>query len=1128
MKKFIAIATTLTVAVVMLAGPGAAKALTSAELQAMIVSLTAQLAQLQAQLNQTTGTTGGTGNVPVACVGMTFTRSLSLGGSGNDVKCLQALLNLSSDTQVSATGAGSPGNETIYFGAKTKAAVVKFQAKKGISPTSGLVGPLTRAVLNPMLTGGTLPPPVTPPTTGGGLSVGLAYDTPVSATIADAGNGNFTKFTMTAGTEADVSVSKLYATRSGLTADADLQNIKIIDASTGGYVGSVGSLNVDHRALITFIPNLVITRGTTRTFFIRAGIVNDTTAGKTAVLSIALASDITSNASSVSGVFPITGNTMSVVSLTIGSLAIQEDGTTVDSQPDVGVKGVIINQFKLTAGSTESVTIDSITAKKSGTASISDVANFELYDVTNSKSLGAVSSWNSDEKATWGNLNLVIEKGKVVRYIIKADIVGGAGSSKTVNADLVDGTDVLVSVKGNSYGFFITPTATGSWAGTGTANQTIQNGSLNVSKSSNSPATGNVASGSDVVLGKFIFDAKGEDIKVSALSVTIAGGWNNSDITRIAVYDKNNSIVAGPKDPTALVAAFTDTFIVPTGAQEYTVKATIGDSAANGLTIYAGITTPGTTTVLTLTGMTSNNSVTATPAGTVNANTLTIAAGSLTVSTNSSPAGRSVPKGIQKFIFATFSFDAGSSGEDVQVSSITVTDSVSDAPAAAADIDNAELWADLTTGDSTRGDIYETKISNTYQWVGAAGTTANDQAFTLIPTLVVPKGTYKNIALIADLNSGAATGSHSFYITAAAKITSNGATTGTSIGETVNVANRQIFTSGSGGLTIAAEDGQLTEIVLGKARGATLAQFRLSASNVEDLKLTQLIMNVTKGNYVSTLYVYDGDKLLGQQAGIQADTQLTMANLDAINPMIIPANGSKIITVKADLNAVDGSTILNNQNIKVGLDYTNAVTTVGMGSGGSVVSAAQAAYGQNKTIFKTRPYFAKSASSPTSLNVGADTEIARFDITAGPEDDIVFSSTQSDSITFNVAAYSTSTATASITKNWSFKMDGTTYADDVEAAASNNTAKAFNSTVIFRPGYSQTNTKLVIPKGTTKMLQIFADTSDLYTVGDYIKIVLKETAGNINWSINSTTPTAAYSKGDIIFRNDIPANQLTK
>lgn len=90
-------------------------------------------------------------NIPNA-----FTANLSLGSSGAQVIALQRILNRDSDTRIANAGPGSPGNETEYFGALTKAAVVRLQEKylrevlmpAGLTHGNGYVGSYTRAKLN--------------------------------------------------------------------------------------------------------------------------------------------------------------------------------------------------------------------------------------------------------------------------------------------------------------------------------------------------------------------------------------------------------------------------------------------------------------------------------------------------------------------------------------------------------------------------------------------------------------------------------------------------------------------------------------------------------------------------------------------------------------------------------------------------------------------------------------------------------------------------------------------------------------------------------------------------------------------------------------------------------------------
>ena len=167
MKKFTAIALTLALALTI--APATAGAV---DLEGMTVDeLQALLTQLQAQLAEMTGTTPAvSGDLPAACAGISFSRNLALGTTGTDVKCLQAMLNMDPETQLAASGVGSAGQETEYFGSLTRAAVIKFQNKYasevltpiGLTAGTGFVGTQTIAKLNTMLT--TAPTTPTTPT----------------------------------------------------------------------------------------------------------------------------------------------------------------------------------------------------------------------------------------------------------------------------------------------------------------------------------------------------------------------------------------------------------------------------------------------------------------------------------------------------------------------------------------------------------------------------------------------------------------------------------------------------------------------------------------------------------------------------------------------------------------------------------------------------------------------------------------------------------------------------------------------------------------------------------------------------------------------------------------------------
>lgn len=70
-----------------------------------------------------------------------FSRDLSVGARGSDVRELQSLL--AGDSALYPEGVVSG-----YFGILTKAAVIRFQKRHGITPSAGFVGPRTRAKLD--------------------------------------------------------------------------------------------------------------------------------------------------------------------------------------------------------------------------------------------------------------------------------------------------------------------------------------------------------------------------------------------------------------------------------------------------------------------------------------------------------------------------------------------------------------------------------------------------------------------------------------------------------------------------------------------------------------------------------------------------------------------------------------------------------------------------------------------------------------------------------------------------------------------------------------------------------------------------------------------------------------------
>jgi len=99
---------------------------------------------LKAQWPQLSIASTGSANAAVNASTTLSVRDLEFGMVGDDVALLQKFLNANGAT-VAASGPGSSGSETTYFGPLTEAALAKYQAANGIMPAAGYFGPITRA-----------------------------------------------------------------------------------------------------------------------------------------------------------------------------------------------------------------------------------------------------------------------------------------------------------------------------------------------------------------------------------------------------------------------------------------------------------------------------------------------------------------------------------------------------------------------------------------------------------------------------------------------------------------------------------------------------------------------------------------------------------------------------------------------------------------------------------------------------------------------------------------------------------------------------------------------------------------------------------------------------------------------
>jgi hypothetical protein len=1032
--------------------------------QAQTTSLQAQIAALQAQL-QALMAQAGSSSTTSMMASYTFNTNLKVGSRSQDVLNLQKVLNMHANTQVASSGAGSPGNESMYFGAKTKAAVVAFQIANGIVPASGFVGPLTRATLNQMgssssstttTTGGTT---TTTGTTGGTTttttttttgtttagtttttgttttavagSLAVAAGTQPANSLAPQGAARvpFTTITLTAGSS-DVLVNSITVQKAGLGDDAVFSGITLL-ASNGTQIGIAKTLNSNHQATIGDV-GFTVKAGTTQTYTIAGNMAASLANYAGEVIGLSVIS--VNTAATVSGTLPISGAQQTINS----SLAIGTANTAVSSfdpqsstNQNIGTTGYKFAGIRITAGSAENIRLWSVRWNQSGSASASDLANI----VTDVGGVDYPSSVSTDGKyytATFPG-GILIPKGFSQDVYVKGDIIGTGAAGRTIMFDIYKNTDIYLSGDTYMYGVTPTPSPAGSAvpstrsAGVFTTGNpfyyasqiTVTAGTVTtISKGTSIPAQNIANNVPSQPLGGFTTDIKGEPISVQSLVFHFATSTTITQaaaITSITIVDPNGNVVAGPVDATGFatglqIATFTNTVTFPVGVTTYTIKGKL----PGGTTAYANngtITTSFTpsTDWTTVTGQTTGNTITL-PSTLVTMNVMTVKSATLAITVGSTPVAQNIVAGGQARIFANYQLDASQSGEDVRFTSIPLQLTYANG-AAGTDLSGCKLWNGSTA-------------LNTGSNVVNPGTGASPQAntFTLDQSLTVPHGTVLTLALSCNVSSNAsANATYSWGISGSATVSATGVTSSISVTPTITGSAGQTQTLKTGSLTITTDSSSPAySVVASNTTGNVIGAFRFQANNEAvnlqkiGLKLTNTASSSAQDLVQAT--IWNGATQIG---AVQFTGTNTVATSTLNSPILLPKDTAVVLTIKADVAAVGvgaNSVATEGHLIAVDLNNTDTTGTQGTGndSGNTINLATTGSTGSTAVtgirIFRSYPIFTYPTTAPTGGN-GLFTGKA----TSGVLIALNVAAPTSGDVTLFKLTFSQSTSTATVT-----------------------------------------------------------------------------------------------------------------
>ena len=986
-----------------------------------IDALLAQIASLQAQL---VALQGGTSPTIGSC---SFTANLSMGANSSEVKMLQQFLN-SHGAVVSTSGAGAPGSESMYFGAKTKAAVIKWQDMNvasvltpvGLSKGSGFWGSFSRAYANSLctLTGPVTPTiPGVPAPVGGSAAITAGTQPAGSLAPHDAARIPFTKFTVTTGS-ADVTVNSVEVMRTGLADDAIFSGVVLLDGS-GQQVGIAKTLNSLHRATVG--EPVVVKAGTSMTFTIAGNMASALTnyAGQVATLSVV---GVNTNGT-VSGSFPIVGAAHTVnQSLTIGSLTMGTSGL-VDTAAtiDIGQKNVFLSGVRATAGSSEDVRLWSLRWNQAGSAAPSDLTNI-MVKVGDTSYPTVVSSDGKYYTAAFG-VGIVVPKGNTVEITISGEPVGGP--NRTIAFDIYKTTDLYAT--GELFGYGITPpvgsataaaTSQEFTAGTpwySSITKTINAGNVTtVSKSSAVPAQNIAENLSEQPLGGFEIDVKGEPISVQSLvfQFLIANsGGQVDDIDNVTLTNlTTGQIVAGPKDAATAAAygtvTFTDTVTFPIGKNTYVLKGKLNTDFNSDQTIIAS-TTPSSNWT-NVTGQITGNSITLSN-GVVTMNTMTVKVATATITMNSQPATQNVVVGKTGFVFAKINIDATASGENIRLNSMELDNSTPTGTSVP-----TNCFAYSSTG---------TRLNST-ALNPADGT---EGSFSFSSALVIKKGSIEVLDIKCDVPSNLTNNdSFRFIHTAGTNVFSGtGETSGQSVsfGQTTGNGNTMTFRT-AGTWTVVADSSTPNYMIVAAGQSNVVSGILKFHATNEDIIIKKLNLQNTNtasstNETVIGVSLWDGNTKVGSgiftgglatTTGTNASTTITLDQT-----YMVPKDTDKILTVKVNLASI-GTSLSGVEGALVAIDYDGqAVAGESQGTGsesGTTInsgSTSDTAFGGVR-VFKSYPTFAKLSLPSSTLVTGTTMDLYRFSVKAnssGPVGIYKF--------TVNIATSSTPTGTSSTT-----------------------------------------------------------------------------------------------------------------
>ena len=1020
-----------------------------------------------------------------------WTRTLKQGSRGADVANLQRFLNVCTNTQVASAGrVGSAGRETTYFGPSTRAAVIAFQATRGITPASGVFGPISRGVAmqlqasgSPCTGGQVVTPPSnnipgcnpgytysittgqpcngTPTQTSGPVSASLAVTNPGANTVvAGQATADLAHFQFSGtGTVTAVELQRI-----GISADTSLTSVYLYEGNTR----LTDAASVTSGGVIRFSsPTGLFTVNGSRTISVRADIKSDangqtvgvrlnnyTVAGQTAATASTLMGNVMSVASN-SGLATVTINSNAVATPTI----------------DAGTSNYTVwNATVNVAG--RAVWLKAANFKVIGSAQADALQNARL--IVDGAQVGASTMVNS-----LGNLSFDLSSAPVSLITgshtieVRADVVGGA--SRTFYVSLQNAGDLMFTdSQFANVNITLTNSGTGNTAGAFSMNNsgtiTIGSGTLSVSKDPAFTTTTITSGASNVVLGRYTLRAYGEAVKVMQVVVDVDLSTGTTGLQNITLFANGAQVgtsqnaagfttwTSGDDANTDLTFNLGSALIVPAGQ---TMNLEIRGDLQNAAGVaYAGtVTTDITIPVSQAQGQSSYTLYPSGSALTTPTTSVTSATTTATVAKSAGVTNQNVANNTSGVKIGSFVIQAGTT-EGLRVTNLAIA--------------IAQVVGTATTGDIELTDISNLRLTvNGTQLAGVSPQASNNFSVDML----IPSGATHTVDVYADINNATAGETITTTLTATARGATSNQTVSTSAttGQTMTVGTATL-----GAPTIVGTSLTNAHYVLGGTSNEPIIRYRFTATN-GNVALTELRFTVG-----GTAGAVTAITVTGSNGGTcSAPVVGTTATLTGCNFTVPQGFGGMDLIVTPTYNTVGYGSISAGSTATVDLTDVNSTPSGGSPSG---LTAVTLAVSNTMTLVSTLPTLTLSPSNAVLTN--GLIKVGSVTIAAGSTGSI---NLESLGITLTASGGALMATSAGV--DVTLKEGNTTITTTDDVPVGTGTAASFAATVTF------SNDENVVAGG-SRTFDIYVTASAVTGGDDSITVTLAPVAGFVWDDIN--------------------------